>query len=482
MSKNPIYGFCSAGCKYEAVRHDDWEDSISSVTLVADEAGHFADEAIARYHVKATAKAEALKSTTSWGEMYGSQIAVVNCKAYYIALNVSNRETFYCRDLNTGEATVISSGGSILRGMALCAVGKNIYLFGGSDSSNKYSKNILKYDIDSGSMTELSATLTMESRCMACCEYEGRIYIFGGENVTSFDGSEMLVKSAMVQIFDASTSTVTMSDALLPKQISRLSCAKGNDGIYIYGKNGAIWKYSDDTVTEIGQSLYEEVNSVGCAVIGDKHYLFGGCKSDDTNVKTVQVFDTKTKTLEVLPVKLSNALHGAACCSYGDNIYIVGGSLGALSNNNYSRYETTSLYNPASYECSFIYKRKTSSGAEYSINIPLSAYDDLRPYFEIEIYSTKYDANTKTILIAHAVNGVGRKLALSAVGEITDTDTETITIIGATKAYKINLHGGLHSTDVSKKKSVVLVDEVTQKTYELFVSDGKLMMKEREGE
>lgn len=481
MSKNPIYGFCSAGCKYEAVRRDDWEESISSVTLVADEAGNFTDEAIARYHVKATAKAEALKSTTSWGAMYGTQIAVVNCKAYYIALNVSNTETFYCRDLSTGETTVISSGGSILRGMALCAVGKDIYLFGGSDRSN-YSNIILKYDIDRGSMDELSATLIQASRFMACCEYEGRIYLFGGEYTFNIDGSEVLTKSAMIQIFDPATSTVTLSDAILPNAISRLSCAKGNGGIYIYGKNGAIWKCSDDTVTEIGKSLYGEVDSVGCAVIGDKHYLFGGCTSYDTNVNTVQVFDTKTQTLERLPFKLSNALHGTACCSCGDNIYIVGGSLGGLSQGNPSRYDTTSVYNLASYECSFIYTRKTPNGTKYSISIPLSAYDDLRPYFEIEIYSTKYDANTKTILIAYAVNGVGRKFALSVYGEITNADTETITIVGATEAHKINLYGGLHSTDVSKKKSVVLVDENTQKTYELFVSDGKLMMKESEGE
>lgn len=484
MSRNPIYGHCRAGCEYEAVRRDDWENSISSVPLTADDNGRFTGEAIARYHVKAEAKEEVFCEADSWGGgMYCSQIAVVNCKAYYI-VTTDAVHTFVCRDLQTTNVTEISSADNILGNMAICAVGENIYLFGGAGTS-AYSNKVLKYDTGWGSLTELSVSLTAPMRCMACCEYDGLIYLFGGEYLTTYGDGAVTNKVEYIQIFDPSNLTLTLNTNIsLPNSISRCSCAKGSDGIYIYGTDGIIWRYSpnENTITEIEQTLYDEVTSVACAAIGEKHYLFGGCKSDTiTNVTTVQVFDTKTHTLERFSKELPVAIHGAGCCTAGDDIFIIGGSEVGINGTYTANDDRVFLYCFPSYNCSVIYNRIHSSGVYSSLIIPLAAYDDLRPYFEIEIYSTKYDASTGNITIAYSVNGVGRKLTLSAVGELTDADTETITIIGATEAYKINLYGGLYSPDVSKKKSVVLVDETTEKAYEIYISDGTLMMKESEG-
>lgn len=102
-----------------------------------------------------------------------------------------------------------------------------------------------------------------------------------------------------------------------------------NDKVYVFGgTNGS------KNVSQIGEfdrkknswsivgKLKWNVHSISSAVHGEKVYLFGGEQENGDRVSVIQVFDPKTKTVDIigyLPVECS----GGRCVVVGTSIYIL---------------------------------------------------------------------------------------------------------------------------------------------------------------
>ena len=87
------------------------------------------------------------------------------------------------------------------------------------------------------------------------------------------------------------------------------------------------------------------VAQAGCGVIGSKVYIIGGRARDDTGLfasKSVIVYDTETKTFEVLKDVLGDTGIVNICCAVvGTRIYFVGGGSASTTTSNLIRYFDT---------------------------------------------------------------------------------------------------------------------------------------------
>ena len=217
------------------------------------------------------------------------------------------------------------------------AVGKKIYIFGGSPS---YSKAIYVYDTETNGIEQSSATLPSAVNGAACAAIGKRIYIFGGRYMGSSSG-----KSKAIHVFDTETSTFETLSVQLPEDRYNATAAAVGNKIYIFGgsyyNNGEkatstvyLFNAESNAITSLTTSLSTKAHSADAVAVGSKIYVFGG-QDGSTYHDTISVFDTETQTFAALEdVKLPIPSAAFAGAAVGSVIYLFGGrfsSAGSLN-------------------------------------------------------------------------------------------------------------------------------------------------------
>lgn len=167
---------------------------------------------------------------------------------------------------------------------AISRVGRKIYILGGSNnlSTGGMVKTISVYDIDSGEISTLSATLSVSRMYAYCAAVNGKIYLIGGLTNGSTSPSNT------IEAFDPATNIITAC-ANLPTAFRTMncnSCVVVGSKIYIMGYlygsgtyNLSILYYDteNDTVVDTGKKGI--TCNAACVYVNGKIYGFGGVSS-----------------------------------------------------------------------------------------------------------------------------------------------------------------------------------------------------------
>lgn len=245
-------------------------------------------------------------------------------------------------------------------GTGVAHVDENLYLFNGS--------SIEKFDLNTGELTTLTATLTYNGSYGCPAVVGTKIYTINrGGNAQYIDVFDTETET-ITRLGDASNSfhranTIAIGNIVyfiegdgdirycnskndiiydFPVKVPVTRCnaavAAVGSKIYLFGgsaatdgsyKNGTSSIYIIDTVDysiKLSEIALPYNLIYQCAItIGSDIYLFGGTKVDYTHINDILVYDTANDTIRTLDTKLpfENANIGAALV--GTDIYMVGG-------------------------------------------------------------------------------------------------------------------------------------------------------------
>lgn len=208
------------------------------------------------------------------------------------------------------------------RSIPSAAVGKKIYLFGGSSKNGSSTVRLSKidvYDSEKNTIATLGAALPSAVVGHACAAVGTKVYIFGG-----YDGS-MLNR---IDIFDAETETIQTCSTTMPSALSDVSATAVGTKIYILGgSQTAIYEFDTETETIRTHSVVMPVSGYGFALaaVGTKVYIFGGYASKFLN--TIYEFDTVGNKIAKLGTTLPISASAIAAATFGTKVYLFGGGL-----------------------------------------------------------------------------------------------------------------------------------------------------------
>lgn len=193
-----------------------------------------------------------------------------------------------------------------------------IYCFGGDTTSAKKTTIIDPVNKTSRTLTNIPPINHYNG---GACEYNGKIYIFGGGVDNQYG------KGNGIYCFDIASETFTTMTATLPTAWQYCIARAYNDKIYIFrhtsetGNNVVCYYPTTDTINALSVS---GGTGNGVCLYNDKFYLFGGFNSG----KDIYCFDPTTNTAtKILTSK--NGLTGyvyTLTVAVNDNIYLILGN------------------------------------------------------------------------------------------------------------------------------------------------------------
>lgn len=235
--------------------------------------------------------------------------------------------TIYVFDTKTETLTSLST--ALPKGnnrMGCAVVGKKVYLFGGYN--DRQAINV--FDTETEAITTLSTTVPEWLYSMGCVAVGTKIYLLGGQGGDGYGSGSRYT----IRVFDTETETFATLSATLPGGQESMGCAVVGTKIYLFGGYNsrtpksldAIYVFDVETETSSTLSVTLPVTCrwMGCEAIGTKIYLFGG--SSDSVINTIYVFDTEAETLAELNTTLITACYGMSCANVGNRIYLFGGN------------------------------------------------------------------------------------------------------------------------------------------------------------
>ena len=260
---------------------------------------------------------------------------------------------------------------------AIARVGRKIYILGGSNntSAGTMVKTISVYDIDTGVVSTLSATLSVSRMYAYCAAVNGKIYLIGGLTNGSTSPSNT------IEAFDPATNTITActnlptafrainnnSCVVVGNKIyimgylyssssyrlsilyydtennavvdtgksgitSGASCAYVNGKIYAFGGqtangvfNGVYWSFDPVTLEVTSLGTYNYFYTSAVSVDNEKIYLFQGCDRDYNRKNAIQVYDVNAGTFQTLSITTNTSLVRRYVVADGLDIYVIGG-------------------------------------------------------------------------------------------------------------------------------------------------------------
>lgn len=211
---------------------------------------------------------------------------------------------------------------------AIARVGRKIYILGGNAGSytSGMVKTISAYDIDTGEISTLSATLSVSRMYAYCAAVNGKIYLIGGMTGGSTSASNT------IEVFDPTTNAVT-SRTNLPTAFRANncnSCVVVGSKIYIMGYlyssgtyNLSILYYDteNDTVVDTGKKCI--TGNAACVYVNGKIYGFGGVSSGGSFSGKYWSFDPVT--LEVTTLGTYSYNYMSAASVDNEKIYLFQG-------------------------------------------------------------------------------------------------------------------------------------------------------------
>ena len=260
---------------------------------------------------------------------------------------------------------------------AIARVGRKIYILGGSNNTSVSGmvKTISAYDIDTGVMSTLSATLSVSRMYAYCAAVNGKIYLIGGLTNGSTSSSNT------IEAFDPATNTITActnlptalrtlnnnscvvvgskiyimgylyssssyrlsilyydteSDTVVDTGKSGItcfaSCAYVNGKIYGFGGmntggnfNDKYWSFDPVTLEVTSLGAYRYFYTSAASVDNEKIYLFQGCNSNYDLQNAIQVYDVNANTFQTLSITTNEKHVRRYLVVDGLDIYVIGG-------------------------------------------------------------------------------------------------------------------------------------------------------------
>ena len=247
---------------------------------------------------------------------------------------------------------------------ASVTMGSLIYLMG--------QNNIWVYDTKNNTIEKVCSCLS-NATSRGCATVGNKIYSFGGlvQGVTYLNWS-----SDSIWVFDAETKS-TQNIGTLPIKLEGIGTSSVGKKIYLFGGRfnpeltigrpvayKDIYEFDTDTnsLTKLEVSLPFVLYNTKAVTVGKKIYLFGGTEfyysSDSYDIYNyhdiIQVFDTVTKTIETLSIKVptvtlkdnyiqcTDFLSDMALISIGSKIYLIGGLVSIYGTNTIYSLDTVS--------------------------------------------------------------------------------------------------------------------------------------------
>ena len=215
-------------------------------------------------------------------------------------------------------------------GMRAAAVDNCIYVVGGNNGSD-YTNTIYRYDVTNEIITLCQPVLENNVTGASCCAVGKNVYIFGGAHSTSDGGG-----TDTIYRFDTTTDTLTKLDACLPIPSCYQACVPVGTKIYVFGgANGSLGTtisdgiYCFDTTNESIEALSTVLPTplfyMAYGIVDNNIYLIGGTKEGNTASKSIYRFNVLTHTVETMSAALPVATDAHAFCTYGQYIYTLGG-------------------------------------------------------------------------------------------------------------------------------------------------------------
>lgn len=266
--------------------------------------------------------------------------AVDNC-IYVVGGNGGNyTNTIYKYDV-TNETIVVCQPmlEDKVTGPSCCAVGKNVYIFGGAISINDGdgTDKIYRFDTSTETLTKLDACLPTPSCFQACVPVDTKIYLLGGAN-----GSISGTISNGIYCFDTVTESIETLSAVLPTPVFYMAYGVVENNIYLLGgynttsiSSKGIYRFNvlTHTVDTMSATLPVATNGSAFCTYGQYIYTLGGWQSG--LISTIYKYDTKTDTVTTLSIKLPDALMAMACATIGGTTYLIGGAGGTNGGTKY---------------------------------------------------------------------------------------------------------------------------------------------------
>lgn len=187
-----------------------------------------------------------------------------------------------------------------------------------------------------------------------------------------------------------SNTGVTLPETLVNGEDA--GAAVGNK-IYLFNDKKTIQEFDTETktITTLSNISSTATAGIGCATVGTKIYLLGGSVGFN-QLNTIQEFNTETKTIQTLSATLSATAENMGCAAVGSKIYLFGG-LGSKPLNTIQEFDT-----------------ETKTIQTLSVTLPSATYNIRAAAVGSKIYlfggttaNTKlnsikeFDAETKTI-------------------------------------------------------------------------------------
>lgn len=217
-----------------------------------------------------------LDVTLSQAIRFGAGIVVIGNKIYVVCGATTAETTGYYNaqvlDVETETLTVTGSVcGTGYSYVTCCAIGTDIYVFGGMRGSYNYDSSITKFDTLTQKYTSLSVALPRTNGRMCTGVVGNKLYLIGGK-----------YNSANIVVFDLETKTIeTLSNTFVTSIYGAVSCTVGNT-IYIVGgyataNSPYIYKYvvSMEVASDEMQIQSTLTNNLFNIINGDVSFLVG---------------------------------------------------------------------------------------------------------------------------------------------------------------------------------------------------------------
>jgi N-acetylneuraminic acid mutarotase len=169
-------------------------------------------------------------------------------------------------------------------GLASATVGTSIYLFGGA--GNSYYNHIIEFDTVTNTVTKLSAQLPVSLYYATAVAFETKVYVFGGKGSSTYNS---------IYVFDTEKQTISTLDVTLPTATYSIMGALFGTKIYLFGGYGVKTINVFDTETQTIETLesptfVDVIYDSGIATIGDYAYIFGGYENSVGYSTTIRKF------------------------------------------------------------------------------------------------------------------------------------------------------------------------------------------------
>lgn len=423
-NKPKIYGFCSAGCRWETVHKDDFLRSASIAEIHPNESGVVTLGASGKYRIYRNEAGGECKAVTSTLNRKMSSAACATYGNYiylfggFVGSNIAVSDIRQI-SISSNTGTTLTSLPTAAYNIACATIGNKAYLIGGCKGDGTGLDTIQVFDMENKTLTTLSAKLTTGAYFGACAVIGNKVYLFSPS--TGGYG---------IQVFDTATGTVTALAAVTTSKVIGAVAIGSKIYLPLNDTKGTIEIFDTEsgTVETAPFKLpYTSVSGFAFIGVGDKIYALGGYDNTIGNshyLQTIVEIDTVAYTSKVIEATLPTAttsLSGVAC---GTDIYLFGGNTASGLTDAVTKFDT--------YADGFIMIAKNGQGKHTFV--PQRNIEN-RDYFTFEILREIVTETSLTLV--YEINGKRERVYIYGYAGITEGGT-SISITNAKAVYRYN--------------------------------------------